>query len=106
MYDNVYYVDAPEVSVFFPKGMLYTEAKADGEFMLYGAHPDEEGHAYVADRILSTLNYVNSCGIFGHDSLIRSAIVFPDNMLKTIAKVLASIPVKIFTAIFPWLSVR
>ena len=44
MYDNVYYVDAMDVSLFFPDGMLYSDAKADPDYMLYGAHPDPKGY--------------------------------------------------------------
>lgn len=102
MFDNVYYVDVMDVSLFFPDGMLFSEAQEDGDAMLLGAHPDEAGHVYIAKQILTVLEKVNTCPLYGKDTFFSAALFFPDNMLKTIAKVLASIPLKILSSIFPW----
>lgn len=105
-YENVYYVDAADVSVFFEDGMLYEDATSDPDAMLYGAHPDEEGHAYVADKILSLLDKVNTCPIYAHDFLFKSVFVFPDILMKTFAKLAVlrtnQIFVSIFHSIFHW----
>ena len=100
VFDNVYYCDAPEVSVFFPDGMLYDEARSDGEYALYGAHPDEEGHAYVADKVLKLLDKVNTCPLLTHDTLLRGAFLFPDNLIKTFNKLAVLRTAQFFARLF------
>lgn len=60
-YDNVYYVDAPDASVFFPEGMLLTDALTDDRGMLLGLHPDAAGHEYIAQCVLKELKDINTC---------------------------------------------
>ncbi|MDO4816433.1 MAG: SGNH/GDSL hydrolase family protein [Bacillota bacterium] len=60
-YDNVYYVDAPDASVFFSEGMLITDAISDERGILLGLHPDAEGHEYIAGCVLDALKEINTC---------------------------------------------
>lgn len=60
-YENVYYVAAPDASVFFPEGMLLTDAITDDRGMLLGLHPDAAGHEYIAKCVLEELKDINTC---------------------------------------------
>ncbi|MBQ9045037.1 MAG: hypothetical protein IJ112_03730 [Oscillospiraceae bacterium] len=60
-YDNVYYVDAPDASVFYPEGTDLVDIVKDVDGFLLGIHPDAEGHAYIADRVLDALAELNTC---------------------------------------------
>lgn len=60
-YDNVYYVDVPDASVFFEEGTLITDALSDTKGLLLGLHPDAEGHEYIAERVLDKVKEINTC---------------------------------------------
>ena len=59
-YANVYYVDAPNASVFYPEGTHLIDIAKDIKGFLYGVHPDHEGHAYIADCVLDALKEINT----------------------------------------------
>ena len=60
-YANVYYVDAPDSSVFFPEGTTLTDLLKDTDKILWGVHPDAEGHAYIAQCVLDKLKALAVC---------------------------------------------
>ena len=60
-YDNVYYVDAPDPTVFYPDGTKLTDALENIKGFLMGIHPDAAGHAYIADQVLNFLRELNTC---------------------------------------------
>ena len=60
-YDNVYYVDAPDAAVFYPEGTNLIDIVKDIDGFLMGVHPNAEGHAYIADRVLSELRTLHTC---------------------------------------------
>ena len=60
-YGNVYYVDAPNAAVFYPEGTHLTDIVKDISGFLYGVHPNHEGHAYIADRVLDALKDLTVC---------------------------------------------
>ena len=60
-YPNVYYVDAPDASVFFPAGTTLVDALKQTDKILWGIHPDAAGHDYIAQCVLNELNALNTC---------------------------------------------
>lgn len=60
-YDNVYYVDCPDASVFFPVGTTVADLLKDPGGILLGLHPDAAGHEYIAQCVLDTLKEINGC---------------------------------------------
>lgn len=63
-YDRVYYVDAPDASIFYAEGTHVLQILKDPGSFLQMAHPDEAGHAYIAERVLDTLEEINVCHHF------------------------------------------
>lgn len=59
-YGNVYYVDAPNAAVFYPEGTHLIDIVKDIKGFLYGVHPNHEGHAYIAGRVLDALRDLNA----------------------------------------------
>ena len=59
-YGNVYYVDAPDAAIFYPEGTHLIDIVKDIKGFLYGVHPNHEGHAYIADRVLDALAEINT----------------------------------------------
>lgn len=63
-YSNVFYVDAPDASIFFEEGTLFTDALLtivnDKDKFLLGIHPDAEGCKYIAGRVLDKLVQINA----------------------------------------------
>ena len=59
-YGNVYYVDAPNASIFYEEGTHLIDIVKDIKGFLYGVHPDHAGHAYIADRVLDALRDLNA----------------------------------------------
>ncbi|MBO4383563.1 MAG: SGNH/GDSL hydrolase family protein [Clostridia bacterium] len=55
-YDNVTFVDAPNASVVYPEGISLVNALTDDRGFLLGVHPDENGHKYIARKVLLKLN--------------------------------------------------
>ena len=60
-YGNVYYVDAPDAAVFYPEGTHLTDIVKDIKGFLYGVHPNHDGHAYIAGRVLDALKDLTVC---------------------------------------------
>ena len=60
-YKNVYYVDAPDCTVFYPEGTKLTDAIQNIKGFLMGIHPDAAGHVYIADQVLNFLRDLNTC---------------------------------------------
>lgn len=60
-YSNVYYVDAPDAAVFYPDGTTLLDALKNIDGVLMGIHPDAEGHAYIAERVLDALQELHTC---------------------------------------------
>ena len=58
-YDNVYYVDAPDAAVVYPKGTTVFEWLSDTSFVLMGVHPSAKGHQYIAKQVLNKLVEIN-----------------------------------------------
>ena len=58
-YGNVYYVDAPDAAIFYPEGTHLIDIVKDIKGFLYGVHPNHEGHAYIAGRVLDALRDLN-----------------------------------------------
>jgi len=54
-YDNVTFVEASDADVFFPEGTTVAEALEDTDNLLLNLHPSAEGHRYIAEQILETL---------------------------------------------------
>lgn len=59
-YDNVYYVDAPDAAVVYPKGTTVVEWLNDTSFILRGVHPSAKGHQYIARQVLNKLKEINA----------------------------------------------
>lgn len=59
-YGNVYYVDAPDAAVVYPKGTTVFEWLSDTSFVLMGVHPSAKGHKYIAKQVISKLDEINS----------------------------------------------
>ena len=59
-YGNVYYVDAPDASIFYEEGTHLIDIVKDIKGFLYGVHPNHEGHAYIAGRVLDALRDLNA----------------------------------------------
>ena len=59
-YGNVYYVDAPDAEIFYPEGTHLIDIVKDIKGFLYGVHPNHEGHAYIAGRVLDALAEINT----------------------------------------------
>lgn len=59
-FGNVYYVDAPNASIFYEEGTHLIDIVKDIKGFLYGVHPDHEGHAYIAGRVLDALRDLNA----------------------------------------------
>lgn len=60
-YDNVYYVSAPDVEMFYEKGTTVADMLSDIDNVLLGIHPTAEGQKYIAKAILSKLKELNTC---------------------------------------------
>ena len=60
-YANVYYVDAPDASVFYADGTHVLQILKDPGSFLQMVHPDAEGHAYIAERVLDALKELSVC---------------------------------------------
>lgn len=59
-YDNVYFVDAPDAAVVYPKGTTVFEWLSDTSFILMGVHPSAKGHQYIARQVLNKLKEINA----------------------------------------------
>lgn len=59
-YGNVYYVDAPDADVVYPKGTTVFEWLSDTSFVLMGVHPSAKGHQYIAKQVLKKLKEINA----------------------------------------------
>lgn len=59
-YGNVYYVDAPDAEVVYPKGTTVFEWLSDTSFILMGVHPSAKGHKYIAKQVINKLDEINS----------------------------------------------
>lgn len=59
-FSNVYYVDAPDASIFYEEGTHLIDILKNIKGFLYGVHPDHAGHAYIADRVLNKLMDLNT----------------------------------------------
>lgn len=59
-YDNIYYVDAPDADVVYPKGTTVAEWLSDTSFILMGVHPSAKGHKYISKQVLKKLKEINA----------------------------------------------
>ncbi|MEE1299704.1 MAG: hypothetical protein UHI93_04080, partial [Acutalibacteraceae bacterium] len=59
-YDNIYFVDAPDAAVVYPKGTTVAEWLSDTSFILMGVHPSAKGHKYIAKQVINKLDEINS----------------------------------------------
>lgn len=59
-YGNVYFVDAPDADVVYPKGTTVFEWLSDTSFILMGVHPSAKGHQYIAKQVLKKLKEINA----------------------------------------------
>ncbi len=61
-YSNVHYVDAPDATIIFEDGTSLTDiiscVMEDKNSLLIGIHPDEEGHKYIAGKVLEALENI------------------------------------------------
>ncbi len=60
-YDNVYYVAAPDVDMFYAKGTSIVDLVSDLSNVLLGIHPNAEGQEYIARTVLDSLAELNTC---------------------------------------------
>ena len=77
-YDNVYYVDAPDAAVFYPEGTNLIDIVKDIDGFLMGVHPNAEGHAYIADCVLSELRTLHTCSHDHTASVCQPVKLGPD----------------------------
>ena len=59
-YSSVYYVDAPDAEIFYPEGTSLVDIVKDIKGFLKNAHPNHNGHVYLADRVLDELMSLNT----------------------------------------------
>ncbi|MBQ3261845.1 MAG: hypothetical protein IJH52_01585 [Oscillospiraceae bacterium] len=59
-YSSVYYVDAPDAEIFYPEGTSLVDIVKDIKGFLKNAHPNHNGHVYIADRVLDALMSLNT----------------------------------------------
>lgn len=60
-YDNVYYVEAPDASVFYTDGTTLSDMLSNIDGVLMGIHADAAGHEYIAQCVLDGLKEINTC---------------------------------------------
>lgn len=60
-FSNVYYVDAPDASVFYADGTSLVSVLKNIDDFLTNVHPDAAGHAYIAECVLDALKELNTC---------------------------------------------
>ena len=60
-YPNVHYVDAPDAEIFYPHGTTMIDLLKDTDKILWGVHPNANGHAYIATCVLDELDALSRC---------------------------------------------
>ena len=61
-FDNVYFVDMPDdISVYYDEGTALPEILENVSGLLYGLHPNAEGHEQIAECVLEKLEELNVC---------------------------------------------